>query len=163
MLADFYGMAVAVYPILPMLALIVAVAAIIVNRNGTRRVGLVMIGSMAVMFLAMSANPAWWAEQRLLALAVINAVSSAPLLRHPVTRVQRVIAALFLTSGVLHVLAMWAAHSAHSVTTVWLMSVTIDAAQIAILAGWSSGHIRKAIGDIVRRGRADSLMASVKK
>lgn len=148
MLAQFYDAALVVYPVLGIAIFIAALVGWLVNTNGSRRVAVVILS--VHLLLGMMSNLPGWGEGRLVWLTVINMLAAIPLLIRPVLRVQKVIAALFLTSGVMHCLFAISATSPLRLTVNWFMSVGIDAAMAAILIGWSGGHLGKAIVDRLR-------------
>ena len=160
MFAEAYTLASAIYPMLLTATIVVGALGIVVNRGGSRRVGMVMIGCQLVLLsLAMFAG---WPDYHLASMVVVNGLSAVPLVMTPPSppyRLQRVAAGMFLASAMLNAIFALFVQTPSVIAMHWFSSAAIDAMMIVLLGGWCGGIVARGVADWLRRHASGSFAA----
>ncbi len=150
-----YSVAAIVYPVILIGTLMIGMLGILIDRQGTRRVGMVMIGCQLVMLVLGTAfhMPQYEMEST----AIINALCAVPLLMRPPApaRVQRFAAGLFIASGMLTGMFSLAPKTPFMQMWWWFTTAGIDAAMLFMLGGLCCGLIGKDIAAYLRHHAGD--------
>ena len=155
--AEAYIIATAIYPLLITATMVVGALGILVNREGSRRVGTVMIGCQIALlglaaiagFVGIEATP----RGHLVSMVVVNGLSAVPLLMRPPSppyRLQRVAAGMFLGSALLNAFFALVEQTPSIVALHWFSSAAIDALMIVLLGGFCGGLVGRYIAGFVR-------------
>lgn len=153
-----YTLANGIYPWLTLMMALACLVGAVHNAGGTRRIAMVVAG--AAIIAAVLGALDWPVMPRLFALTIINGLAAVPLLFHPVTARQQVIAALFAGLMVMHCTFAVAGEAmgplpGAALFVNWAMSSAIDAVMSALLLWWSGGHaVRVAVDWLHRAGAA---------
>lgn len=152
-----YSIAAAIYPVILIGTLLIGTLGILLDRQGSRRVGLVMIGCQLVMLLL--GTVFHMPEYEMASTAIINAFCAVPLLLRPPApaRIQRYAAGMFIASGVLTGMFACFERTPFMRAWQWFTSAGIDAAMLLMLGGLCCGLIGK---DIAAHLRSVHRMAS---
>lgn len=143
MLDTVYAWAVILNPWLQGFIALAVGLGLIAQHGGTRRIAIVIGIVTAILFVAAYLIPGW-AHQRMIWLTAVNALAAAPLLVHPVTVRQQIVAATFLGLGVTHCIFAWAGVADANVLKInWLISRLVDLVQASLLTWWSWPHARE--------------------
>lgn len=152
MLDLIYYWAVQANPAVQWAIALAATLGLIANHGGTRRIAIV-IGIVTLIFSLWAYVPGW-EYQRLIWLTAVNALAAAPLLVHPITARQQVIAATFLGLGAVHfVFAVTSGPvpDPDMLKVNWLVSRLVDAVQAGLLLWWSWPHARERTHGLARQ------------
>lgn len=158
--AEAYAIAAMLYPILLMATIAVGVLGYIVNRDGTRRVGMVMVTCQLV--LLSLATFVGWPEYHLASMVIVNGLCAVPLLIRPPSpppRLQRIAAGMFLGSALMNALFSLVEQTPSIVALHWFSSAAIDALMIVTLGGFCGGLVGKHIAGWLRDHAHDSPSA----
>jgi len=148
---EAYAIASALYPVLLMATIAVGVLGYIVNRDGTRRVGMVMVTCQLV--LLSLATFVGWPEFHLASMVIVNGLCAVPLLIRPPSpppRLQRIAAGMFLGSALMNALFSLVEQTPSIVALHWFSSAAIDALMIVTLGGFCGGLVGKHIAGWLR-------------
>lgn len=148
---EAYAIASAIYPILLMATIAVGVMGYIVNRDGTRRVGMVMITCQLV--LLSLATFVGWPEYHLASMVIVNGLCAVPLLVRPPSpppRLQRIAAGMFLGSACMNALFSLVEQTPSIIALHWFSSAAIDALMIVTLGGFCGGLVGKHLAGWLR-------------
>ncbi len=116
---------------------------IIARHGGTQRIAIV-IGIVTVILMVAAALVPGWSQQRMIWLTAVNALAAIPLLVHPRTVRQQIVAATFLGLGVTHCIFAWTGVADTDVLKInWLISRLVDLVQAGLLTWWSWPHARE--------------------
>lgn len=138
-----YGWAVTFNPWLQWFIAFAVGLGVIASHGGTRRIAIVIGIVTAILMVAAALIPGW-AHQRMIWLTAANALAAIPLLVHPVTVRQQIVAATFLGLGVTHCIFAWVGVADIDVLKInWLISRLVDLVQAGLLTWWSWPHARE--------------------
>ena len=145
-----YSTAAIIYPVILVGTLLIGMLGILIDRQGTRRVGAVMIGCQLVMLILGTAFH--MPEYEMASTAIVNGLCAVPLLMRPPTpaRIQRFAAGLFIASGLLTGMFACFEKTPFMRAWQWFASAGIDAAMLLMLGGLCCGLIGKDIAAYLR-------------
>ena len=146
-----YSIAAAIYPVILVGTLLVGVLGILIDRQGTRRVGMVMIACQ--IFMLVMGTVFHMPEYEMASTAVVNGLCAVPLLMRPPApaRIQRFAAGMFIASGLLTGMFACFEKTPFMRAWQWFASAGIDAAMLLMLGGFCCGLIGKDIAAYLRR------------
>ncbi len=154
---EAYAIAALLYPVLLTATIAVGVLGYIVNRDGTRRVGMVMVTCQLVLLsLAASAGTMGiesTPRAHLISMVLVNGLCAVPLLIRPPApppKLQRIVAGMFLGSALMNALFSLVEQTPSIVALHWFSSAAIDALMIVTLGGFCGGLVGKHIADWLR-------------
>lgn len=146
-----------IYPMLLTATIVAGVLGIIVNRDGSRRVGLVMIACQ-VGLLALATISGWLgleatAKGHLVSMVIANGLAVVPLIKRPPApyRIQRVAAGMFLGSALMNAMFLPLQTLPSLVALSWFASAAIDALMVVLLGGFCGGLVGRSVRDFVHR------------
>jgi len=163
---EAYSIAQMIYPMLLTATIVAGAFGIVVNRDGSRRVGAVMICcqltllalSVAAGLIGLEPTP----RGHLVSMVFVNGLSSVPLLLTPPSpphRIQRIAAGMFLGSAMLNACFALIEQTPSIVALHWFSSAAIDALMVIMLGGFCGGLVGRGIADWLRshaRGASSS-------
>lgn len=130
-----YSTAAVIYPVILIGTLLVGMLGVLLDRQGSRRVGAVMIGCQLLLLVLGTAFP--MPEYEMASTAIINGLCAVPLLMRPPApaRIQRFAAGLFIASGLLTGMFACFERTPFMRAWWWFTTATIDAAMLLMLGG----------------------------
>lgn len=164
--AEAYTIAQLIYPMLLTATVVAGALGIVVNRDGSRRVGLVMIGCqitlLALATIAGMIGIEPTPRGHLVSMVFVNGLSAVPLLMTPPSppyRIQRVAAGMFLASAMLNAMFAMIEQTPSIVALHWFASAAIDALMVVMIGGFCGGLVGRNVSGWLRdhaRGQAGS-------
>lgn len=155
--AEAYVIATMIYPTLLTATIVAGAFGIVVNREGSRRVGMVMIACQIVLLglatvaglLGIEAAP----RGHLVSMVIVNGLSAIPLLilpPYPPHRLQRMAAGMFLGSALLNAFFALVEQTPSIVALHWFSSAAIDALMVMLMGGFCGGLVGRYIAGWIR-------------
>lgn len=155
--AEAYTLAQMIYPMLLTATIVAGALGIVVNRDGSRRVGMVMIGCQLAL-LALSTVAGWLgleptAKGHLVSMVFANGLAVIPLIMRPPApfKIQRLAAGMFLGSALMNAMFLPFQSLPSLVSLSWFASAAIDALMVIMLGGFCGGLVGRHISDFVHR------------
>lgn len=154
---EAYAIAQMIYPMLLTATIVAGALGIVVNRDGSRRVGMVMIGcQLALLGLATIAG--WLgmeatAKGHLVSMVIANGMAVIPLIKRPPApyRIQRIAAGMFMGSALMNAMFLPLQTLPSLVALSWFASAAIDALMVIMLGGFCGGLVGRSVRDFVHR------------
>lgn len=155
--AEAYAIATMIYPMLLTATIVAGALGIVVNQEGSRRVGMVMIACQIALlglatvdgFMGLEATP----RGHLVSMVIVNGLSAIPLLIRPPDppfRLQRMAAGMFLGSALLNAFFALVEQTPSIVALHWFSSAAIDALMVILLGGFCGGLVGRYIAGWLR-------------
>lgn len=155
--AEAYAIATMIYPMLLTATIVAGALGIVVNREGSRRVGMVMIACQLVLlgiatvagFLGIEAG----AKGHLVSMVIANGLAVIPLIMRPPApyRIQRLAAGMFMGSALMNAMFLPLQTLPSLVALSWFASAAIDALMVIVLGGFCGGLVGRSVRDFIHR------------
>lgn len=149
---EAHAIATMIYPMLLTATIVAGALGIVVNREGSRRVGMVMIACQIIL-LSLATVAGWLGLEatprgHLVSMVIVNGLSAVPLLLRPPDppyAVQRTAAGMFLGSALLNAFFALVEQTPSIVALHWFSSAAIDALMVILLGGFCGGLVGRSV------------------